>query len=214
MPITISRISPQKNKKNRYSLYSDETFIIGISEEVLISFGIFKGCQINDDTLQKIKEEEYLISIRNQGLRFLARRPHSIKQLKDKLIHKDFKRNYIDLIINEFLRQKYLDDNEFSRLFIREEMKIKKNGPLLIKNKLIARGINPEKASVMIGEIYNEKSQNDNCLEIAEKKLKALAKYPDQEKKRKLAVFLKQKGYYWETVQQALQKLIITDAAY
>ena len=71
MSITISKISPQKNRKNRYSLYSDNTFITGVSEEVLISFGIYKGCQINNDTLDKIvfisdfaENEDKIVTIR------------------------------------------------------------------------------------------------------------------------------------------------------
>ena len=204
MLLTISKITPQKNKKNRYSLYSNEQFLIGISEEVLVSFGIYTGCKINDATLKKIKEKEYFISIRDQGLRFLSRRPHSIKELEKKLIRKGFKRSYISLIIDQFKQKDYLNDEKFSRILIKEEMKLKKNGPLLIKNKLIVKGIDPLKADKMIENMYDEKDQCENCQELAVKKIKLLTKFPQEEQKKKLAVYLKQKGYYWGTVQSIL----------
>jgi len=208
MSITISKISTQKNKKNRYSLYSGETFIIGISEEVLISFGVYSGCQISNATLKKIKEKEYQISIRDQGLRFLARRPHSVKELKEKLIRKGHDKYYTGIVINEFLKKGYLNDEQFSVILLKEETKLKKSGPLLIKNKLISKGIDSLRADKMIQDLYDEQMQYNNCFSVTEKKYKLLNKYPVIEQKRKLVTFLKQKGFYWEMVKKVVEDFL------
>jgi regulatory protein len=211
MLITITKILAQKNKKNRFSLYSGDEFITGVSEEILVSFGIYAGCQIDSNTLQKIKKKEYLISLRDQALRFLARRPHSIKELTDKLIHKRFNIKNIKPIIDDFIQKGYLNDREFTVTLIKEEIKLKKNGPLLIKNKLISKGIEPLQAEEMIRQTYAEELQYKNCHSLAAKKIKLLTKYPELEQKNKLALFLKRKGFYWETVQKVMEEFINTE---
>jgi regulatory protein len=211
MSITITKIIAPKNRKNRFSLYSGEMYLGSVSEEILVSFSIYSGCRLDQNTWDKIKKKEYSNSIRDQSLRFLAHRPHSIKELTDKLLHKRFDKKRIKPIIDDFKNKGYLNDHEFAMTLIQEEIKLKKNGPLFIKNKLMRKGIDPLEAEEMINQVYDEQLQQENCQLLAAKKTKLLTKYPQTKQKNKLAVFLRQKGFYWETVQKVVAKLIFIE---
>jgi len=103
MSVLITRIEPQKNKKNRYSLYSDKQFVLGISDESLLAFKVHTGIELSDETIKQIEEKEYLIAIKEQAMRYLARRPHGCEELRKKLSKKGYNANFINRIIHEFL---------------------------------------------------------------------------------------------------------------
>jgi len=146
MPITINRIEKQKNKKNRYSLFSQKEFILGISEEVLIKFNLRAGQKLSKQNIEKIKENELYVTLRDQAFRFLARRPHSRRELKEKLLRKGYSSEATLSVLRELQEKKYINDTEFAKLLIKDEIRLKKNGPILIKNKLLLKGIELSRA--------------------------------------------------------------------
>ena len=196
----ITRIELQKKSKNRYSVFCNGEFKLGVSTEVLLQFGLFKDMTLSDALIEKITSAEKWFQLREQALHYLARRPHSEKELRDKLINKKFEKNLIAVVLKDLKEKKYIDDETFSRLLIREEMNLKKNGPLLIKNKLFKKGVQLELISEIIDKQYSEQDQLENCKYLADKKVKLINHLPQTEQKKKLAAFLKQKGFNWRMI--------------
>jgi len=110
----------------------------------------------------------------------LARRPHSCAELKTKLIKKGFDKELIAKLIEELKKKKYLDDEEYTRLFIQDEFKLKKSGPLIIKHKLLSKGIDQVTINDLIQEIYSEELQLQNCDYLAQKKIDRAQQLYDQ----------------------------------
>ena len=208
MPFTITRIEPQKNKKNRYSLYSDDAFIIGVADETLLTFNIHCGSELSEKILQKIKKKEFTLALRDQAFRFLARRPHSCAELQTKMIKKGFEKVLITQLIEELIIKKYLDDHEYTRLFIQDELKLKKSGPLIIRHKLLSKGIDRDIINDFMQDIYSEELQLQNCAYLAKKKIATLHNTPNDKKRDLLAIYLRRKGFTWETVKEVVWQII------
>jgi regulatory protein len=207
MPMRITKITPQKKRKDRYALFQDETFLIGISQESLLKYGLHVGSTLSDSNFNQLKEEERNVVLRNQALRYLSRRAHSVKELKDKLKQKGFASGAIETVIGDLKQKGYLDDQEFARMYLREEMRLKKSGPLLIKNKLLVKGIFREVIEEVLAEGYDDQLQYENCHVLAAKKLKTLQDLSEQKRKEKLAAYLKQKGFTWDTCRGVFEEL-------
>jgi regulatory protein len=207
--ITITKIERQKKNKKRLSLYSEGKFIVGISEESLLEFNIYTGIDLSEDLLIKIEQKEKFIAIREQAWRFLARRMHSRKELRDKLKTKGYNQEDIDTIIVELENNNYLNDTSFARQMISEELHLKKNGPLLIKNKLLKKGVENTLVSLLINELYDEQTQYQNCQHFAIKKLSSLKSSNDRSTKSKLGNFLIQKGFPWDMCNRVIAELDI-----
>ncbi len=204
----ITKIEPQKKNKNRVSIYSDNEFIIGISVDTLLKFNLQAGVEISEELINKIGEKENFDSLKNSAFRFLSRRQHSIKELRDKLFRKSKTSKLIDKVIKHLLDKRYLDDFSFAKTFLNEEIKLKKNGPLLIKSKLLRKGIKSETIELLISSKYSNSMQINNCKYLAEKKLNSLIKKStNKNKKIKLINHLKQKGYDWETCDQVFNSI-------
>jgi regulatory protein len=119
----ISRIESQKKRKNRFSIFSDDEFLIVVSSETLLKYQLHVGSRISPDLLSELNENEDYIFLKESGLRFLARRPHSIKELRDKLFKKSKNQNLINSIIEEFKSYNYLDDETFAHVFLTDEVR-------------------------------------------------------------------------------------------
>jgi len=196
---TISKIEPQKKSKNRFSIFSDNEFKIGVSAETLLKFELQVDKIITPDLLQQIQSNEDYTSLKDSAFRFLSRRPHSIKELKDKLFNKCKNIQSIERIIREFQEKNYLNDESFTESFVTDEIRLKNSGPLLIKNKLLNKGVRGEIIDFQINEAYNESTQLKNCKLLAEKKMRTIKNNLSvSDRKSKLVNYLKQKGYHWE----------------
>jgi len=209
MSITITKIERQKKKKQRYSLFNENNFIIGISEESLLEFNIYTGIELSEEALIKIERKEKYIAIREQSWRFLSRRMHSKKELSDKLKAKGYKKEDIDKIILELENKNYLNDDSFARQVVTDEINLKKNGPFLIKNKLLSQGIENSLSSAVIDELYEEKIQLQNCQYLASKKIGSIKNSNDISIKKKLGRYLIQKGFSWDICNKVLSEIDI-----
>ena len=155
-----------------------------------------------------LENHEDYVSLKNSAMGFLARRPHSVKELKDKLFKKNKNQNLINSIITEFKTNNYLNDETFANAFLSDEVRLKKSGPLLIKNKLLQKGVKSEIIDSLINYNYDVTNQISNCAILANKKLKILnQKLSVTERKSKLVNYLKQKGYHWDIIRQVVESL-------
>ena len=207
MSIRITKITPQKKRKDRYALFQEQTFVIGVSQETLLKYGLHVGSTLSDNEFNQLKIEEGIVALRNQALRYLSRRAHSVKELRDKLKQKGYAVTSIETVLNGLIEKGFLDDAAFAGMFLREELRLKKSGPLLIKNKLLAKGISREQIEKVLAEGYDERMQYENCHALASKKLNTLQAFPEQKQREKLAGYLKQKGFTWDTCQGIFEEL-------
>ena len=209
MPITITKIEGQKKNKRRYSLYSENKFIIGVSEDSLLEFNIATGKSLSEEDLIQIEQKEKYVAIREQAWRFLARRMHSEKELRDKLLNKGFEKNTIKKLIEELRDKKYLNDDTFTRQVISDEIDLKKSGPLLIKNKLLKKGVEISLVGSILDDRYPEELQYTNCEYPAKKKLKLLTNKDETSAKNKLSSYLTQKRFTWDIINRVISEIEI-----
>jgi regulatory protein len=207
MSTTITKIERQKKNKQRYSLFAEERFIIGVSEESLLKFNIYSGKTLSDDILTEIETRENYIAIREQAWRFLARRMHSEKELEIKLINKGYDKDIIGIIIQDLRAKRYLDDKAFAQQVISDEAGLKRSGPVYIKNKLLQKGVEISLVSSLIEENYSAELQHENCKYFAAKKFKYLENSNSNSIKNKLGNFLIQKGFTWEMINLVISEL-------
>lgn len=82
---------------------------------------------------------------RASALASLVMREHSVKELQDKLTRKEYERKSIEIVIAECLKDNYLNDQRFAKIFWRSRAR-KGFGPNKIFMELNQKGINSEMA--------------------------------------------------------------------
>lgn len=153
-------------------------------------------CRINR---QRMQDAQFNKRIFNYACWLLARRRYSVADFREKLRKKfpemqEERKQVAEL----FLKRKYLDDGEYARLFVRDQLTRKPQGARLIKQKLSRKGIkDADIARIMEDENLDESSL---ALEAVKKKLKTLKASSGEKTSRlqlqqKLYRFLASRGF-------------------
>ncbi|MFN0159504.1 MAG: regulatory protein RecX [Bacteroidota bacterium] len=208
----VTKIVSQKKHRGRKSLFAEGEFIIGVSDETLLAAGIRSGDDLGPDKLQALKAIEDLNSARRAALRYLASRPRTEREIRDKLREKEFSDEEINRTIHDLQRSRLINDEEFARMYVRDALQRRPPGRLLLKQKMLLLGLDKSTIEGALDEIYPEENQGESALQAAESLI--AKKSPPQTREEwmklrsKLSSFLGRRGYPWGVIQPALKHVL------
>ena len=108
--------------------------------------------------------------------------------------------NYLDLYGS-------LDDDEYVARRLMENMTSSGRGKLALRQKLRQKGISEEIEQSVMEDVSSE-DQDAACLEAARKLFRKYASLEPREQKQKLSRALASRGFGWDSVSYAIEKLI------
>ena len=199
----ITKVEVQKKQKNYFNLYTnDDIYLFSVTEETLLKFTISKNKEFSEAELNAIQSYDQKMRCINQAYRYLTRRPHLNAELKRKLLSKNYSNSIIERTL-EYLNQKnYLNDNVFIKMFMNEQINLKKSGPLIIKKKLMEKGALSSSIDPILSEGYPEELQLENAAKLFQVKIKTIRDHDQKKVKEKLFRFLQQKGFTWPVIEK------------
>ena len=204
----ITSIERQKKNSSRRSLFLDGAFVAGISEDIMVRFGLFVGKEVSSEEIKSIETAESEQSVKSAAMRFRSYRPRSEKEVQDHLKKKGFAPSMIDLGLRYLESQKLLDDEEFARMLCRDALHLRPIGKLAMRNKLFKKGIPKEIIERTIESLYSVDIEKGLALKEAEKKMKRLGSVPPFNAKRKLYEHLMRRGYDSSVSRSIVNQLI------
>ncbi len=137
----ISKIEPQKKNKRRSSIYINGDFAFGLSNEVLLRFDLHEGDPIDEDKIQNVLLEQEKQIIRERAHRILRYRKRSAAELESRLMKAGFDTVQVKEIVEEFIRDNALNDDDFAESFVADYTNLKPKGNIFIIRELKKRGI-------------------------------------------------------------------------
>jgi regulatory protein len=139
-------------------------------------------------------------------MHFCAYRDRSQKEVEDKLDSMDMIPAAKEKIIIELMQENFLNEERFSRSFVRGKFRIKKWGRIKITQELKKRGISTPIIKLGLTEI-KETEYRTTLYELAEKKLEKLNEPNIYKKKGKLSDHLLRKGFESSLVFECVNEL-------
>jgi regulatory protein len=133
----------------------------------------------------------------DRAMKILEFRDHSIAELAFKLDQRFEQKELVEQVIKECIKHKYLDDDRFTEHYV-EWLSKKGKSLFAIKQELKKKGI----ADNIIALHLNSMNDTDTAILIAEQKMKHLLLYTSEEQKKKLGMFLSNKGFSYDTIQK------------
>lgn len=146
-------------------------------------------------------------------LKYLNYRPRSEKEIRDYLAKKlsviaNPDLSMIDVIIHKLKAQKFLNDLEFARMWVRSRTSYKPKGERLIRMELKQKGISQD----IIDEVFmSSEVRMSNDLELAvemlTKKKKKYEGMERQERFNKAGSMLARRGYDLDVIRKAIDQV-------
>src|SRR5579872_3889228 len=146
-----------------------------------------------------------------KALKFLTIRPRSEKEIRDYLQKQKANEQLVDVILNKLKEQKFLNDEEFARLWVRSRTEFKPKGWHLIQLELKQKGISQDIIKNLESRIKNQGEEKRNelslAIEILEKKRKKFEPMDKRERFNKAGSLLARRGFDLDTIKKAINEL-------
>lgn len=205
---TITSLQIQDRDKERINLFIDEQFALGISIRTLESQSLYKGKVLDDHAWAQLLEAEQLDKAYNAALHFLAARPRSAREIRDRLRRKDYPDDHIDAALERLERLRLVDDRAFARWWIENRQANRPRGNRALQAELQQKGVDRTIISELLDELTEPDDEREAALEAARRVVRRYASAPDKWAfSRKLSAFLQRRGFGFDAIKPVVDEL-------
>ena len=186
-------------KKNIYNVYLSNGEVLELNGKVITDNELLIKKDIDNELYDKLKRDNTICMLMDTSVKYIDRRLRSINELRDYLKNKEEDTIIIEEVIDKLIDYKYLDDDRFTKAFIKDKLNFTNWGDYIIKNELKRLGVNEE-------IIYNNISNIDDNIyyerinKIIDKDISINKKYSGIKLKNKIYNHLLTLGYSKEKV--------------
>ena len=205
----ITKIEQQKNNEDRVNIYVNGEFFTAIFKELVFTFNLKKGDEIDENNLKSILSDEMYLKAKNKALNILSKADQSEKKIREKL-STDFEENTIDKVIEFLKRNNFINDNLLAQKIINTNLNLNKCGKNRIKQNLYNKGIDSSAINKAISDIDSE-AEFENAMYLAKKRYERIKNEDKRKIYQKLSQHLAYKGFNYDIIKRVLNKLLNFD---
>ncbi|CUO96184.1 recombination regulator RecX [Clostridium baratii] len=204
----ITKIETGKRNKERVNVYIDDEYAFSINMELVYKFGLKVNEEVNKEKLIEISNSENLSKCKESALRTIERSYKTEKEIRDKLLAKEFDIETVDSTINFLIEYGFIDDSKFVSMYIKD--RIRTQGRNKIRYSLISKGVN----KLLIEEAFSTLDRDDEmerAIILCEKKYLNISKREDDDFKikNKLTRYLLGRGYDYDIAKEVIREVFI-----
>ena len=205
----ITKIEAQKRKEDRVNIYVDEKFFMAIYKELVFTFNLKKGDNIDEEYLKKILKDEMFLKGKNKALNILSKASQSEKKIREKL-NEDFEEDTKDDVIDFLKKYNFINDGELASKIVNTNVNLNKYGKNKIKQNLYNKGIEKSAIDEAISEIDYD-AEFENALYLAQKRYDRVKNEDPKKAYAKIANHLAYKGFNYDIIKSVLNKIFKND---
>lgn len=213
----ITAIEPQKRKRDRYSIYLNGQFWLGVSASTLSELPLHEGLELEEDEKNALEEELRVLEALQRAYTYLAFRDRSEKEMHTKLVEKlfkdkdlrdDAKEKIVEETIKRLIKKGLLNDQEFAQQ-LTENALARRYSRRRAQQYLREKGLDDQLINDSIEATYSSDTEKDIVQKLLVKKRAYYQRLkPDAneyEINTKLQQHLAQKGFNWDTIKEAMK---------
>jgi len=197
----ITAIEPQARHANRFNLYIDNNFALGLS--AIVAAKLHVGQTVDASQLAAVEHEEAFESAREAALRFLESRPRSSMEVKLRLRKKEIADTIIDEVITRLQEVGLIDDVAFARYWVENREEFRPRAGRALKFELKRKGLSNE----IIDRVVKNVDENESAYRAGTARAARWRNLDRREFFEKLVAFLVRRGFSYEVAKDAAKQL-------
>jgi regulatory protein len=142
----------------------------------------------------------------SDALRMLARREHSVAEIRSRLLDREHPADEIDAAIERLLETRALDDSRVARAYARTALTVKGRGRLRVQRELQVMGIAREIAGEAIADVFGDLDERALIDKAIQKKLRGGRKLVTLQERARVYQFLMRQGFTPAAVSAAMRR--------
>jgi len=200
-PGRVTALEPQVKRANRFSIYIDDHFALGLSGEVAARVRV--GQELTRADLEQLAHAEQLERARQAALRYLEIRPRSEQELRMQLRKKKYSEEIISQVLARLSDVKLVDDRDFSRFWVENREGFKPRSKRALQYELRQKGI----AQQEIARAVNQIDERESAYRAAHAKALRWKELDAQSFREKLSGFLARRGFDYAVTRETVKRL-------
>ena len=197
----ITAIEPQARHPNRFNLYIDDRFAMGLSAFVAARLRV--GQVLSDAEMTALDSEENLEDAHEKALRFLEPRPRSTAEVRQHLLKKDVPADVVTRVIEKLTGAGLLDDAAFAKYWVENREEFRPRAGRALRFELKRKGLADTAISDAIGKI----DESESAYRAGLARARRLSTLEYREFRDKLVAFIARRGFSYEVAKRAAERL-------
>ena len=189
----ITKVSAQK-RPGRYNIFLDGKYAFSAGEKTVAEFVLLKGKELDDEQVEKIRQFAAAAIASDLAAHFLSYEPRTIFEVLQYLKKHEISDEAANSAVNQLNELGYLDDRQYAKLFIKNDLRVGSDGPKSLLRKLTQKGVDPEISQTELDEVMDE-----DWIEVGQRVIKSMihqaGKLAQRELKRKMKTKLLMHGF-------------------
>jgi regulatory protein len=140
----ITAIKQQVKRNDRYSIYGDGKYLFSFSESELLASGIKIGQELDESSLDELKNKAVLDKAYDRALNLISHRMRSEWELGDYLKRKDYDEDVQEAVLSRLRGRGYVDDQEFAKRWVENRRLLKATSKRRLAQELRQKRISDE----------------------------------------------------------------------
>ena len=197
----IERIEASRHKKGRVLVFLEDGACLRITEQELLDFGLRSGDELDDKTLQRLKEAAGVSNVKATAADLVGKRAMSRRDLERKLQNRGASETEARYAAEWMEAIGAINDADYAAVLARHCADLG-YGPQRVREKLYEKGVPRELWDDALDALPDSAGQIDAFLE---RKLRG--RVPDPREKKRLCDALLRRGFSWPEVKAGLNRL-------
>jgi regulatory protein len=188
-------------RTGRVRIFLDDRYAFSLEAEAVPE--LKEGRELGVGAIQGLFDKNEELRALAASYRSLAQRPHSERELRQKLARKHFAEGAINKVIADLKGRRLLDDAEFARFWCENREAFRPRSRRLTGLELRQKGVTAE----VVAEATAGMNDAESAFRTGIKRAKLLAGADYETFLRRIGEFLRRRGYSYETVKATVDRL-------
>src|SRR5579883_3584106 len=156
----ITAIEPQAHDAERFNLYVDGRFLLGVNASIVMQMGLQVQQELLPEQLEQLHSAELEQQAVDRALNYLSFRPRSREEVRRYLRRKETPPEIIEAALARLDRLDFVNDRSFAEFWIENREQFSPRGARAIKSELRMKGVERE----VVDELVDDEQDEERAL--------------------------------------------------
>lgn len=204
----VTALEPQARRPDRWNLYLDGTFALGLDSALLVAEGLAVGLDLSPADVERLRRASAEQDLYSAALRFLEPRPRSRAEVRRRLTRPHPRRPppdsaAVERVLDRLASAGVLDDREFADFWIDNRDRFSPRGARALGAELRQRGVDRATAETVTAP----ERDAERALAAGRQRLRNLTGLDYPTFRDRLGPFLLRRGFDYTTARETIRQL-------
>jgi regulatory protein len=198
----ITALTFQKKNPNRVNVYLDEEFGFGIQKSLAAELQVgqdLSQAEIEDLELRDEEEQAY-----QRALRYVSRRPHAEREIRDKLIRNRVPSDICERVIDRLRNASLVDDAAFAETWVENRRVYRPRSARALRHELKQKGVGSAAIEAALCDFDDEEA----AWQAGRKAARRYKSLPEETAVKRMQGYLARRGFSYRITRKIVDALL------